>query len=196
MVERDLWSRLSAARLSAASPRLTVVRLVVLLAADFPQVRSHGALAGGEVLLGDEVQLVLRDLVQILPAGRYHRAYLGEPLADSQFFGGRLGAALHFRTEIQTVTSVALGSRYAVGCQQHLGAGVLTALARFCQSTRHMVDAGRISYFCHTSSAFAEQTAHRADRPFTYVHCQTVSLTDRSFHSLTDLIASVRTPTP
>ncbi len=148
------------------------------------------------MLLGDEVQLVLRDLVQILPAACYHRAHLGEALTERQLFGRGLRAALHFRTEIQTVTCIALGSRYAVGCQEHLGAGVLTALARFCQCTRHMVDAGGISYFCHTSSAFAEQTAHRADRPFTYVHCQTVSLTDRSFHSLTDLIASVRTPTP
>ena len=144
---------LSAARLSAASPRLTVVGGIVLLAAHLPQVRSHGALAGGEVLLGDEVQLVLRDLVQILPAGSDHRTHLGETLADCQLFGTRLRATLHFRTEIQTVTSVALACRYAVGCQEHLGAGVLTALARFCQCTRHMVDAGRIGYLCHFALA-------------------------------------------
>ena len=85
LVECDLWSLLS-----AASPRLTVVRCIVLLAADFPEVRSHGLLAGGGVLLGDEVQLVLRDLVQILAAGTNHGTHLGEPLTDGQLFRTRL----------------------------------------------------------------------------------------------------------
>ncbi len=65
---------------------------VVLCAAYLPQVGGHGLFAGCQILLGDEVQLVLRDLVQIFPAGCYHRAHLGEALTDSQFLGGRQGA--------------------------------------------------------------------------------------------------------
>ena len=93
--------------LSAASPRLALMRCVVLLTADLPQVRIHGALAGCQILLGDEVQLVLRDLVQIFPAGCYHRAHLGEALADSQFLGGRLCGTLYGLTQVQTVAVLA-----------------------------------------------------------------------------------------
>ena len=61
----------SLARYTAASPRLTLMLRIVLLPTNVPQVRRHGLFAGGEVLLGDEVQLVLRDLVHILAAGSF-----------------------------------------------------------------------------------------------------------------------------
>ena len=95
-------------------PRLTLVGGIVLLSADVPEVGRHGLFAGGGVFLGDEVQLVLGDLIQILPAGCYHRTHLGETLADSQFLGGGLGRTLYGCTHVQTVAVLALCSRYAV----------------------------------------------------------------------------------
>ena len=98
--------------------RLAVVRGVVLCAADFPQVRRHGLFAGGEVLLGDEVQLVLRDLVQILAAGSDHRAHLGEALAERQLFGRGLRAAAVLAYGVDT-RAVGVGRRrHTVGSQE------------------------------------------------------------------------------
>ena len=93
---------------------------IVLLSAYLPEVGVHGLLAGGEVLLGDEVQLVLGDLVQILPAGRYHRAHLGEALTERQLFGGRLGAAVVLAYHVDTRADGVGRRRYTVGSQESI----------------------------------------------------------------------------
>ena len=46
---------------------LTVL-LIILSTTNFPEVRLHGFLAIGEVLLGGESRLVLRHLVEVLGA--------------------------------------------------------------------------------------------------------------------------------
>ena len=115
---------------------------IIFFAADFPEVRLHGFLAAGGVFLGEEGCQVGRDLGQVFLAGFDHTGDGLEALASVQFVGGGLGGTLHLRTEVQAVAVLVFGRRYAVGCQQHFGARMMTVLARFCQGTRYMIDAG------------------------------------------------------
>ena len=66
--------------------RRLVLRLIVLLTADLPEVGVHGLLAVGEVLLREEVDLVLGDFSQIFLTRSDHRTYGLESLADSHLF--------------------------------------------------------------------------------------------------------------
>ena len=124
---------------------------------DHPIPGFHGFLAAGEVFLGEEGLLVGCDLAEILRAVADSFCYCGEADASEEFTFGRNGAALHFLAEVQTVTVRVLGCCYAVGSEEHLGARVLTILARFAERAGYAVDTGTPFYFCHISSAFAER---------------------------------------
>ena len=141
------------------SGALAVVGGIVLLPADLPEVGGHGLFAGGEVLLGDEVQLVLRDLVQIFPAGCYHRAHLGEALAVSQLSGGRLGAAVVLAYHVDTRADGVGRRRHTVGSQERIA--VVAVLSTFLRTARqkagHIVDTFCPFYFCHSRSAIGVQ---------------------------------------
>ena len=133
------------------------VRLIVLLTADFPVPCEHGLFAVGLVLLRGEGDLVVGDLREILLTRLDHRGYRGEACSDLQLFRAERRGALLRGTEVQTVTLVVGRCRYAVGSQEHLLARVLSALTGFCQCAGYMIDSGRISYICHSCSAFADQ---------------------------------------
>ena len=115
---------------------------IVLRAANFPQVRPHGAFAAGGVQLGCEVLLILGDLHQVLGAGLHHRCHLGETGVESELLRAEVRAACGCLAQVDAVAVFALGSRYAVGSQKHLLAGVLTALGRFGQCAGHVVNTG------------------------------------------------------
>ena len=71
--------------------RLAVVRLVVLLTADAPQVRAHGLGTACGVFLREEGLLVGNDLGQIGAACGDHRCYSRETLTRFQLLVARLG---------------------------------------------------------------------------------------------------------
>ena len=120
--------------------------LVVGCAFNHPVPRFQRLLATGEVLLRHERSFILGDGFTGLDRSRYS----GEACANCELLASRLSTALYFLTEVQTVTVFRLGGCYAVGTQQHLGAGVLTALARFTQCAGHMINTGTPFYFCHS----------------------------------------------
>ena len=140
--------------------------LIISSTLDHPIPGFHGLFAAGEVLLGEEGLLIGCDLAEILGAVADSFRDCGEADASEEFTFGRNGAALHFLTEVQAVTVFRLGGCYAVSTKQHFGARVLTVLARFAECAGDMIDTGTPFYFCHLSSAFAEQTVLRTDRPF------------------------------
>ena len=121
---------------------LALVRLVVRIATDFPQVRFHGLFATGSVLLSSEVDLVLRDVVQIALTSLHSSRYSGEACASIQLFGSQRSATLYFVAQVETVAGIALRSRYAVGGEQHLRTRMLAALAGFAQCAGDTVDTG------------------------------------------------------
>ena len=146
---------------------LVAVLLVVSVAFNHPIPGFQGFLATRQVLLRHERSLILGDAHQIRFTGLDRSGYCGEACANCELLAGRLRTALHFSTEVQTVTVFRLGCCYTVGTEEHFFAGVLTALARFGQCSGYGVDTGTPFYFCHKCSAFAEQTALWAERPLT-----------------------------
>ena len=121
---------------------LALVRLVVRIATDFPQVRFHGLFATGSVLLSSEVDLVLRDVVQIALTSLHSSRYSGEACASIQLFARQRSATLYFGTQVEAVAGIALRCRYAVGGEQHLRTRMLAALAGFAQCAGDTVDTG------------------------------------------------------
>ena len=67
---------------------LSLVCGVILSAAHFPQVRAHGAFAGGGVTLRGESLLVLRHLVEVLGAELDGLCHLGEAQTSCLLVGG------------------------------------------------------------------------------------------------------------
>ena len=127
------------------------MRLIVLLAADLPEVGLHGLFAAGGVLLCLERSQVGSDVAQVLTTGLDHCCYRGEAVTCPEFVLARSGGALYFSAKVKTVAIAALSRLYAVGCQQHLGARMLAALARFTQCSGYMINTGTPLYFCHNS---------------------------------------------
>ena len=74
--------------------RLSVMRLIVLLSADAPEVLAHGLGTAGGVFLREESLLVGNDLRQIGAACGDHRCHSGETLTCFQLLGARLSGTL------------------------------------------------------------------------------------------------------
>ena len=129
------------------------VLLVVLLAADVPEVRAHGLFAAGGVALSEEVRLVGRDLHQVLRAQTHCCSHLREARASGELFRLRLGRALHLAADIDAVTGVARGGRYAVRAQEHFLTVVMTGFGRFGECSGYAVDTGTPIDFCHFARA-------------------------------------------
>ena len=85
---------------------------IILISADFPEVRLHRALASGSVFLLLERDLVLGDLHQVGLTGLDGRRDSGEACTSVELVGRERGAAFHFLTQVQTV---AVGARG--GCE-------------------------------------------------------------------------------
>ncbi len=86
--------------------------------------------------------------------------------------GERVRVARYLLTQVQSVTLAVGGRCRTVGCQQHLVARVLTALARLCQCAGYAIDTGRENYICHfvfgvcrTALALALALAVRTSTP-------------------------------
>ena len=82
---------------------LALVRLVVLISADFPQVSLHGLFATGRLLLCSEVLLVRGDLVQIALTSLHSSCHSGEASACIQLIGRQRSATLYFVAQVETV---------------------------------------------------------------------------------------------
>ena len=104
---------------------------IILISADFPEVRLHRALASGSVFLLLERDLVLGDLHQVGLTGLDGRRDSGEACTSVELVGRERGAAFHFFTQIHAVTVGVLGCCDTVGTKQHLCTRVLRATARF-----------------------------------------------------------------
>ena len=138
---------------------------VIRLAFHHPVPRFHRAFTTGSVLLGKEGLLVCSDLGEVFATGVHRTCYRRETDACHLLVLRRTGAALHFLSQEQAVTVGVLGGRYTVGSKQHLVARVLPCFTRFTQCAGYRIDTRAPFYMCHLSSAFAEQTVLRTDRP-------------------------------
>ena len=130
--------------------------LIIFSTTNFPVVRLHGFCAIGVVLLGEEVLLVGSDLHEVGFAGLDHAGYHHELRAVLELTLRERRSTFYRLAEIQTVALVGGGRSYAVGSQEHLLAGVLTALAGFGQSAGNVVNTGGIGYTCHVVRAMAQ----------------------------------------
>ena len=129
--------------------RLRSVLGIVLVSADFPQVRFERLLAARGVALGEERCLVLVDLHEVFLTQTHCVADCGEACASEQFVARRVGRTLCLTADVDAVTFIARGCRYAVGSQKHFATRVLTALARFGECSGYTIDTGTPYYFSH-----------------------------------------------
>ena len=139
--------------------------LVILLTADFPQVRLHGLLAVGKILLREEVNLVLSDGHEVRRTLLHHRCHRAEAVTSLQLLGGeRRGTCNGAQTaEIDTGTVFRLRCSLAVGCEDHLlVCCVRRLLVDFGQCTADGLDCVSILYFCHSLLAMTRTTARSA----------------------------------
>ena len=111
---------------------LALMRLVILLPADIPEVRRHGLLAVRVFLLRIERSEVGGHLAQVFATrlhGSRHRAE-AETCVDGVL--GLRDVDLGRFAHVQAVALVTRGGCCAVGTEQHFRARVLAALARLC----------------------------------------------------------------
>ena len=123
--------------------------LIVLSTTNEPIIGLEGLFAIGKILLREERLLVRRHQRQVLAAGFDRRCYSSEASASAKLVCSRRGGTLHLAADIDAVTVTARGGRGAVRAQEHLFAGVLTALARFGECSGYRVNTGTPLYFCH-----------------------------------------------
>ena len=123
---------------------------IVCLAFHHPIPRFQRLLASGEVLLGDEGLLIVRDLAQVLTTIADSRCNRCKAYACIQFTGARCRAALYFLTHVDAIAVWVLRCCYAVRTKQHLRAAVLAVLTRFTQCAGYTIDTGAPFYFCHS----------------------------------------------
>ena len=134
--------------------RLRAVLCVVLVAADFPQVRFPGFLAAGSVLLLLEGCLIIGQRREVLRAG-LDRCLDVEETGAGQLLthGDRSGALIHIRfADVQTRAVRTLGGCLAVRTDQVRSTGVTVFLFRLGKTTLHVVNTGCILYFSHLDS--------------------------------------------
>ena len=126
-----------------------LVVLIVLCAANKPEVGTHGRLASGSVLLGDEGCLVGRDVRQVVCTLGYHSAYRCETSTNLELLGGRLrGALVRFRsTDVQTCATRVGGRFLAVRTNQVSTTAVTVLDGGFGQATLNVIDTGSIFNF-------------------------------------------------
>ena len=125
---------------------------VVLLAAYFPQVRTHGLFTTGLILLSREVDLVFRDVHQIFLTSLHSSCYSGEACASIQLFGRQRTRTLvrSALTDVQAGAVRVLRCSGTVGTDQVVTADVPVFLLRFCQGNLPILDNRRIGYFSNS----------------------------------------------
>ena len=128
---------------------LCVLRIIGVTT-NFPEIGEHGLLAAGGVLLRHEVDLILRDVLQVTLTRFDGSRYRRETVTIVDLVLAQRSGALHGFAEVQTVTLVALGRCRTVRAKEHFGTRVLTALARFCECSGYTVDTGTPFYFSHS----------------------------------------------
>ena len=91
--------------------------MVILLAANVPEVGLHGLFATGGVLLCEERGLVLGDLHQVFLTLLHHRCHRAEAVADVDLLRGkRRGASDGTQAaDVEVLTVRVRGGCYAVG---------------------------------------------------------------------------------
>ena len=139
---------------------------IPLLAAYLPQVRPHGLLAAGGVLLRQEVILVGRDLRQVALALSNHRGNRCEALTSLQLVAGRLGRAVVSigLADIDSRTLAALGRRGTMRADQIVTMFVTVQLFGFRQSALDVLDTRGISDFSHLNSGVDNPYAGRGKK--------------------------------
>ena len=105
--------------------------LVIRGSADAPQIRLERLLAVGIILLCEEVLLVGVHVHQVLFACLHGCCNCRKTGSCPELVGVRCSRARHFASQIDTIAFIARCCCHTVRAQQHLGARVLTALARF-----------------------------------------------------------------
>ncbi len=145
-----------------SSAALRSVLLVVLGTTDGPVPCFHGLDTAGSVLLCEEGCLVGCDLHQVLAARANHAAHFREARASSELTCLRRGRALYLAADIDAVTGVARGGRYAVRAQEHFLTVVMTGFGRFGECSGYAVDTGTPLYFCHSLLAITRATSGTA----------------------------------
>ena len=125
--------------------------LVVLLAADVPEVGLHGLLAVGEVLLGEEGGLVLGDLGQVFLTLDDHLSDRLEAETDSALVvRERSGTVVAvFACDIDTNAVRVLRCGYAVRTDEVGAVLVAGFLDRFGHRAAYVLDTVCILYNCH-----------------------------------------------
>ena len=105
---------------------------IILFPAHFPQVLSHRATAGGEVLLRLESLLILGDLHQVFATCGHCLLYRGEADTCALLVLSQRSRAYYFLPHIQAVTIRTGRCRLAVCAKQHMFATVLRVITRLC----------------------------------------------------------------
>ena len=136
---------------------LVAVLLVVLLTADVPVPCLHGLDTAGRVLLCEEGCLVGCDLHQVFAARTYGCCDFREARASCELFRLRHRRTLYLAADIDAVTGVARGGRYAVRAQEHFLTVVMTGFGRFGECSGYAVDTGTPVNFSHSRSAIGSQ---------------------------------------
>jgi len=130
------------------------VSIVVLCAADCPEVSPHGALAGGGVALCLEGLLVGGDLGEVALTRFHHRRHLGEAGAYGLLLGGEgRGALVGVRVAgVETLTAVGvLGRCRTVGSDEVVTVVVTVHFLGFEECALDVLDTCRADFcFCHS----------------------------------------------
>ena len=144
------------------------MRLVVGLFFEAPEVALHGLLAARLVLLRDEGCLVSRHLVQVLCTLCDSCRDGGETHPACALIGRDRSRAVVLADHVDTRAGRVGGRCGAVSCQQSAGVTrvQLTCFRTLGQESRYEINTFGPLNFCHDSSAFAEQTVLRTERPF------------------------------
>ena len=131
---------------------LAVVLCVVGFAADFPQVGEHRLLAAGGVLLRHEVDLILRDVLQVTLTSFDGAGYCLETVTIVDLvLAERGGTFERVRVlDVETVAIGVLGRRYAVGTDEVVSAAVTVTFLRLCECTGYGLDTRSPYNFSHS----------------------------------------------
>ena len=132
--------------------RRLVLRLIVLLTANLPEVGLHGRLAVGEVALCEEGLLVGCDLGQVLFTRLYHRTDSLEALTSSNLirFERRGTVVRGSRLDVEAQAVRVLRRSFAVRTDNVVTVNVTGFLRRFGHCTAYGVNTGSISNVCHS----------------------------------------------
>ena len=134
--------------------------LVVLCAADHPEVSTHGLLAVSKILLGNEGCLVGRDVRQVVSTLGNHRTNGCKTSTNLELLGGRLrGALVRFRSADVQTCAVRVGGRFLAVRTNQVSTTAVTVLdGGFGQATLNVIDTGSVFNFSHSLLAMTRVT--------------------------------------